>query len=69
MSPSARRRAAAVMLVVSVVIGWPVSWFVPNIGPPWDMRLLTWLSFLAITFTSADTLATTDVRAQAEDED
>lgn len=67
MSPSARRRAAAWSLIVSVVIGWPASWFIPDIGPPWDMRLLTWLSFLAITVTAADVLATTDVRAQAED--
>lgn len=67
MSPRARRKAAGIVLVISVLIGWPMSWVIPSIGPPWDMRLLTWLSFLALTFTAADILATTDVRASTDD--
>lgn len=68
MSPSQRRRAAALLLVVSVLIGWPASWFLPNIGSPWFERVLLWISFLAITFTCADVLATTDVRAETDEE-
>lgn len=69
MSPAARRRAAAVLLGASILIGWPASWFLPDIGEPWFERVLLWISFLAITFTCADVLATTDVRAEAEGED
>lgn len=68
MSPAARRRAAAVLLVVSVLIGWPASWFLPEIGAPWYERVLLWISFLAITFTCTDVLATTDVRAETDGE-
>lgn len=69
MSPTQRRRAAVVLLVVSVVLGWPASWFLPAIEPPWFERVLLWISFLAITFTCADVLATTDVRAETDDDE
>jgi hypothetical protein len=66
MSPPARRRAAAILLGLSILIGWPVSWVLPDIGDPWFGRILLWISFLAITFTCADVLATTDVRAETD---
>jgi hypothetical protein len=68
MSPEQRRRAAAVLLALSILIGWPVSWVLPDIGEPWFGRILLWISFLAITFTCADVLATTDVRAETDGE-
>lgn len=68
MSPPARRRAAAVLLVLSILIGWPVSWVLPDIGEPWFGRILLWISFFAITMTAADVLATTDVRAETDDD-
>jgi len=49
-------------------VGWPASWFLPDIAEPWYERVLLWISFLAISFTCVDVLATTDVRAQ-DDED
>lgn len=69
MSPTQRRRAAVVLLAVSILIGWPVSWFLPTIGEPWYERILLWVSFLALTFTAADVLATTDVRAETGDDE
>jgi hypothetical protein len=67
-TPRVRRRAAAILLTLSVLVGWPASWFLPNIGEPWFGRVLLWISFLAITFTAADILATTDVRAEGAGE-
>lgn len=66
MSPEQRRRAAALLLGISIVVGWPASWILPNIGEPWFERVLLWISFLAITFTCGDVLATTDVRAETD---
>lgn len=66
MTPRRRRQAAAVVLGLSVVIGWPASWVLPDIGEPWFGRILLWISFLAITFTATDVLATTDVRAETD---
>lgn len=66
MSPTARRRAAAALLAVSVVLGWPLSWWLPDVGEPWFERILLWISFFAITVTCADVLATTDVRAETD---
>lgn len=54
---------------MSILIGWPVSWFLPTIGEPWYERILLWVSFLALTFTAADVLATTDVRAETGDDE
>lgn len=45
MSPPQRRRAAAILLGLSILIGWPVSWILPDIGDPWFGRVLsTWAS-------------------------
>jgi hypothetical protein len=63
-SPRWRRRAAAVLLVVTL-IGWPVSLLTFAKGePPWVLSL----SWLALTLTAADILATADVRAEQEEE-
>jgi hypothetical protein len=65
MNPRWRRRIAALILVLTLV-GWPVSLFtVARDEPPWVLSL----SWLALTLTAADILATTDVRVKAEDED
>jgi len=69
MSPRRRRQAAAILLGLSIVIGWPVSWILPDIGDPWFGRILLWISFFAITMTAADVLATTDVRAETDDDE
>jgi hypothetical protein len=66
--PRARRRAAATFLALSVVVGWPLSWWLPTLDDVWFMRLVTWLSFLALTFTLADVWATSDVRTNQNDE-
>jgi hypothetical protein len=67
MAPKQRRRAAAVLLGLSIVVGWPMSWWLPDVGSPWYERILLWISFLAISMTCADVLATTDVRAETDD--
>jgi hypothetical protein len=53
-APRARRRVAATFLFLSVVVGWPLSWWLPTLDDVWFMRLVTWLSFLALTFTLGD---------------
>ena len=64
MSPKWRRRAAGVLLVATL-IGWPVSLLtVAKDEPPWVLSL----SWLALTLTAADILATADVRAEQEGE-
>lgn len=62
MSPHSRRRAALVLVVLSL-IGWPCSalWWAAD-EPPFILGL----SWLAITLTAVDVLATTDVRANDE---
>jgi hypothetical protein len=67
LTPRARRRAAAVLLVVSVLVGWPLSWWLPTLDDIWFERLVTWLSFLALTLTLGDLWSTTDVRSQQHD--
>lgn len=64
MSPRWRRRIAWVILLVSL-IGWPVSMFTVARGEPPFILSLSWL---ALTLTAADILASTDVRVQ-QDED
>lgn len=54
------------LLIASVVLGWPASWFLPAIEGMWYERILLWVSMLAISFTCADVLATTDVRAEQD---
>jgi hypothetical protein len=63
MSPVTRLRAAWIVVVVSVV-GWPLS------SLTWASRepqFVLGLSWLAITLTMVDILATSDVRAQQDD--
>ena len=64
MTPVWRRRAAAVMVIVSL-IGWPLSALTFAKDEP---QFILGLSWLAITLTAADIWATTDVRAEQEDE-
>lgn len=59
MSPALRRRLAAWHLVLSVVGGVGFTIFVAH--DPFE-RVLMAISWYAITITSADVLATTDVR-------
>lgn len=66
MQPTTRRRVATAHLVVSVVAGFPLSWWLPTVGAPWFDRVLLAISFYAITITALDVLATTDVRTQQE---
>jgi hypothetical protein len=65
-TPTTRRRLALWHLVASVVIGWPLSWWLPTVPEPWFGRVLLAISFYAITITAADVLATTDVREHAD---
>lgn len=64
MSPRTRRRVAAWMLVLTLV-GWPLSMFTFAKDEPPAVLSLSWL---ALTLTAADILASTDVRAK-QDED
>ena len=64
MPPALRVRLAWVLLVASVV-GWPLSAFTFAAGEPVTVLGLSWL---AITLTALDVLATSDVRRQHEDE-
>lgn len=60
MSPKWRRRLAAGLLVATL-IGWPVSLFTVAKGEPAWVLSLSWL---ALTLTAADIVASTDVRVQ-----
>jgi hypothetical protein len=62
MSPRWRRRAALVLVVVSL-IGWPLSAFTWARDEPQFILALSWL---AITLTAVDVAATTDVRAEQD---
>lgn len=64
MSPRWRRRAALVLVVASL-IGWPVSALTFARDEPQFILALSWL---AITITAVDVAATTDVRAEQDDE-
>jgi hypothetical protein len=61
-SPDVRRRGALVLLVL-VVVGWPVSALTFARGEPPTTLALSWL---AILLTAVDILSTSDVRAQQE---
>ena len=63
-SPRVRRRAAAVLFAVSVLVGWPMSWILPMIGEPWYERILMFVSMFAINLTAVDVLINTDMRAE-----
>lgn len=63
--PRLRIWAAFVLLVVSLV-GWPISALTVARHEP---QFVLGLSWLAITITALDVLATTDVRRQQEDDE
>lgn len=65
MSPRARVRFAWVLLVSSL-IGWPISAFTIAKSEP---KVVLGLSWLAITLTAVDVLFTSDVRAEQEESD
>ena len=65
MSPTWRRRAALLLIVVTLV-GWPLTACTVAREEPQFVLALSWL---AITLTAADILATSDVRVQQEGED
>ncbi len=62
--PRTRRTAAAAIVLVSLV-GWPVSalWLARD-----EPQFVLGLSWLAITMTAVDIWATTDVRAEVDEE-
>lgn len=62
MSPRLRRRAAFVLIIVSL-IGWPLSALTVARAEPQFVLALSWL---AITLTAIDVAATTDVRAEQD---
>lgn len=59
------RRAAALVLVVVTLIGWPLSALTWAKDEP---QFVLGLSWLAITLTALDIAATTDVRAEQDDD-
>lgn len=59
------RRAAAVVLLVLTIVGWPVSALTWARGEP---PFILGLSWLALSLTALDILATTDVRASDEED-
>lgn len=62
--PHLRIRVAAALLIASL-IGWPISALTVARDEP---QFVLGLSWLAITLTALDILATTDVRRQHEDD-
>lgn len=69
--PRRRRRAALWLLVVSLLLGH-VNFAGALMGyvQPWLTNLITnYLSWLAITLTAVDILATTDVRVEQDTDD
>jgi len=63
-NPRARRRIAA-WLLFATLVGWPVSMLTFAKDEPPAVLSLSWL---ALTLTAADILATTDVRSEQEDQ-
>lgn len=62
MTPATRRKAALVVLAISL-IGWPISALTIARHEP---QFVLGLSWLAITLTCADIWATTDVRTKQD---
>jgi hypothetical protein len=65
LSPVMRLRLAWFILVVSI-IGWPISAMTWARGEP---QFVLGLSWLALTLTALDVLATSDVRAEQDDDE
>lgn len=68
MSPRSRRRLALAHLMASVAVGWPMSWWLPNLDEIWFQRVILFISFYAITISAWDVWQTSDVRAEQEGE-
>jgi hypothetical protein len=72
LSPQRRHQLAWVLLVISLV-GWPGTHILMVVTQPpensWVFHVLLAISWLAITMTALDLLATTDVRKQHDDSD
>lgn len=66
MQPRTRRRLAGIHLAASVLVGFPLSWWLPAIDPIWFQRVILLISFYAITITAADVWQTSDVRAEQD---
>ncbi len=62
MSPRWRRRAAGLLVVVTVC-GWPITALTVAKDEP---QFVLGLSWMALTLTGLDILATSDVRAEQE---
>jgi hypothetical protein len=58
------RRCLAIALLIGSLIGWPVSALTWAADEP---QFILGLSWLALTLTALDILATTDVRVQDEE--
>jgi hypothetical protein len=63
MRPELRKRAAGIMIIVTL-IGWPLSAFTFAANEP---QFILGLSWLAITLTAVDIYATTDVRKEIDE--
>lgn len=70
MNPARRRRYAVWLLIVSLVLGHAnlIAAQLGTIGPDLNDRITNYLSWLAITLTALDLLATSDVRVEQDDE-
>lgn len=64
MSPKHRRKAAAVLVVLTLA-GWPLTAFWLAKDEP---QFVLGLSWAALTLTALDILATSDVREKEEDQ-
>lgn len=66
MDPKRKRAIAKWAVIASVVVGWPLSWWIPDLPDEWFERLVTFLSFFALTLTLIDWHSTSDVRTEQE---
>jgi hypothetical protein len=65
LSPVSRLRISWIILIISLV-GWPLSALTWARGEP---QFVLGLSWLALTLTALDVLATSDVRAEQDDDE
>lgn len=68
LSPKNRRNIAAAVFILSIFPGWPISWFIADLSDEWFKRIMTFVSFLGITFIAVDWWQTSDVRTEQEEE-
>lgn len=69
MTPRQKRRVAFWSIVISIAVGWPLSWYISELPEAWFKRLVTFLSFVALTVTFIVWHTDTDIRTQQEDPD